>query len=92
MLKFRISGDELFHTDGQTDKQTDMIKLILAFRSFANAPNRRLGSSNWNNRNKCTFGDKYQIYQRRKEWNEHDTKGKTDTAQSEQPIEGISKT
>jgi hypothetical protein len=28
-------GGELFHTDGQT---TDMTKLIVAFRNFANAP------------------------------------------------------
>ena len=33
---------ELFHSDGRTDRQrdkgTDMTKLIVAFRNFANAP------------------------------------------------------
>jgi hypothetical protein len=32
--KFRPVGAELFHADGRTD----MMKLIVAFRSFANAP------------------------------------------------------
>jgi hypothetical protein len=35
-------GAELFHaggrTDGQTDRQTDMMKPVVAFRNFANAP------------------------------------------------------
>ena len=31
-------GDELLHADGKTDGQTDMTKLIVAFRNFANAP------------------------------------------------------
>jgi len=30
-------GDELIHTDGRTDGQTDMTTLIVPFRSFANA-------------------------------------------------------
>jgi hypothetical protein len=30
----------------QTEKQTDMTKLILAFRNFANAPNSRDGKIN----------------------------------------------
>jgi hypothetical protein len=30
-------GTELFHMDGHTDRQTDMKKLIVAFRNFANA-------------------------------------------------------
>jgi hypothetical protein len=29
---------ELFTADGQKDRQTDMTKLIVAFRNFANAP------------------------------------------------------
>jgi len=33
-MKIRPVGAELFHTDGQT---TDMTKLIVAFRNFANA-------------------------------------------------------
>jgi len=28
----------LFHADRRTDRQTDMTKLIAAFRNFANAP------------------------------------------------------
>jgi hypothetical protein len=31
-------GAELFYTDGQTDKQTDMTKLIVAVRNFADVP------------------------------------------------------
>jgi len=34
-MKNRPVGDELFHTDGQTDSMT---KLIVAFRNFASAP------------------------------------------------------
>jgi len=46
-MKIRPVEAELFHvgerTDGQTDRQTDMTKLIVAFRNFANAPNNELG-------------------------------------------------
>jgi hypothetical protein len=44
-MKIRPVGADLFHadgwTDGRTDRQrlTDMTKLIVAFRNFANAPN-----------------------------------------------------
>jgi hypothetical protein len=31
-------GAELFHADGQTDRKTDMTKLIVAFHNYANAP------------------------------------------------------
>jgi len=31
-------GDELLHADERTDGQTDMTKVIVAFRNFANAP------------------------------------------------------
>jgi len=34
-VKIRPVGAELFHADGQTD----MTKLIVAFRNFANVPN-----------------------------------------------------
>jgi hypothetical protein len=40
-------GDELLHTDGYTDRQTDMTKLVVAFRNFAKAPENyglRIGS------------------------------------------------
>jgi hypothetical protein len=36
--KIRPVGAELFHADGQTDSRTDVTKLIVAFRNFANAP------------------------------------------------------
>jgi len=36
--KIRPVGAGLFHADGQGDRQTDMTKLIVCFRNFANAP------------------------------------------------------
>jgi hypothetical protein len=33
-------GAELLHADGRTDRQTDMTKLKVTFRNFANAPKR----------------------------------------------------
>jgi len=33
-MKIHLERDELFHADGQTD----MTKLIVGFRNFANAP------------------------------------------------------
>jgi hypothetical protein len=32
------SGPKLFHADGRTDGRTNVTKLIVAFRNFANAP------------------------------------------------------
>ena len=32
----------MFHADGRTDGRTNMKKAIVAFRTFANAPNRNL--------------------------------------------------
>ena len=40
-MKIRPVGAELFYADGQTDKQTGMIKLIVAFRNFVKAPKSR---------------------------------------------------
>ena len=42
-MKIRPVGAELFHADGraETDGQTGMTKLIVAFRNFANAPKMR---------------------------------------------------
>ena len=37
-MKIRPVGPE-FQADGQTEGWTDMTKLIVAFRNFANAPN-----------------------------------------------------
>jgi hypothetical protein len=32
-MKIRPAGAELFHADGRTDRQTDMMKLTVAFRN-----------------------------------------------------------
>jgi len=37
-MKIRPEGPEFHHADGRTDGQTDLTTLIVAFRSFANAP------------------------------------------------------
>jgi hypothetical protein len=39
-MKLHLVGAELFHADGQIDRQTDkhMAKLLIAFRIFAHAP------------------------------------------------------
>jgi hypothetical protein len=37
-MKICPVGAELFHVDGRTVKQTDMKKLRVTFRNFANAP------------------------------------------------------
>jgi len=36
-MKIRSVGAELFHVGGRTEGQTDITKLIVAFRNFANA-------------------------------------------------------
>ena len=36
-MEIRPVGDKLFNADGRTDRQTDMAKLIVAFRNFVNA-------------------------------------------------------
>jgi len=36
-MKIRPVGIELFYAEGRTDRQTDMTKLIVACRNFANA-------------------------------------------------------
>jgi len=41
-VKIRPVEAELFHADGRTDRRTDMTKLIIAFRNFANAPIKRV--------------------------------------------------
>jgi len=37
-MKICPVGSELFYMEWQTDRQTDMTNLIVAFRSFAKAP------------------------------------------------------
>ena len=39
-METRSLGVELFLADGQTDKQMDLKNLIVAFRNFANAPEK----------------------------------------------------
>jgi hypothetical protein len=53
LMKICQLGAELFHADGQTDGQTegDMTKLLVAFRTFANAPKMIL-SKNVNSHSK----------------------------------------
>ena len=41
-MKIRPVGDELFHADCWADGRTDMAKLRVAFRNFANTPTRQL--------------------------------------------------
>ena len=38
-MKIRAVGTEMFHADTETDGRTDMTKLMIGFRNFANAPN-----------------------------------------------------
>jgi hypothetical protein len=42
LMKIRPVGGEMFHAGGWTDGHTDMTKLTVAFRNFANAPNNVL--------------------------------------------------
>jgi len=39
VMKIGPVGAELFHPDGRTDRETDVIKLIVALRSLVRAPN-----------------------------------------------------
>ena len=41
-MKVRLLGTEVFHADREKDRRADMTQLIVAFRNFANAPNRLL--------------------------------------------------
>jgi hypothetical protein len=38
LVKIRILGAELFHANRQKNGRTDMSRLIITFRNFANAP------------------------------------------------------
>ena len=40
LVKIRPIGAKLFHAEGQTERQTEVSKLVVAFRSFANAPKK----------------------------------------------------
>ena len=50
-IKIRLVGVELFHADGWTD----MTKLIVSFRNFANIPFLVLDDKNVVARQNCTF-------------------------------------
>jgi hypothetical protein len=56
-MKIRPVGAELFHADGRTDGRTDMTKLIVAFRSFANAPKNGFKAA------KCEYVDMIRVAQ-----------------------------
>ena len=42
-MKIRPVGTDLFYANGWTDRRTDLTKLIVAFRNFANAHNKIRG-------------------------------------------------
>jgi hypothetical protein len=44
-MKIHPVEAELFHVDGQTDRQTDIMKLIVPFHSFANTPKNHENSN-----------------------------------------------
>jgi hypothetical protein len=46
------SGSRVFHVDGRTDGQTNMTKLIVAFRNFANAPKKEKKSLHFRHESK----------------------------------------
>jgi hypothetical protein len=41
-MKIRSVGAEFFHAERQTERQTNMLKLILALHNFANAPKNEI--------------------------------------------------
>jgi len=45
-MKIHPVKAELFHSDGRTDRPTDMTKLIVAFHNCANAPKNLWSSKN----------------------------------------------
>jgi hypothetical protein len=49
LMKIGTVRAELFRTDGETGRHTDMMKLIVAFRNFANAANNvaKCNGSTW---------------------------------------------
>jgi len=59
-IKIRPAGGEMFHADidRQTDRQTDMKKLIIAFRKFANESKIWCGISKSNWHDHCATSQK----------------------------------
>jgi hypothetical protein len=51
-MEIRPVGAELRHADRQTDRQTHMTKLIVAFRNFATAPSKIIWPSRFSG---CSF-------------------------------------
>jgi hypothetical protein len=52
-MKIRPLRAELFHAYRQTDGRTNVTKLIVAFRNFANSAKKKT----WNNLEKEEFGE-----------------------------------
>ena len=48
-IKICAMEADLLHVDAQTNRQTDMTKLIVAFRNFANAPKKSSFSAKFKN-------------------------------------------
>jgi len=40
-MKIHLVGAKLFHINAQTDRWTDMTKLLVTFHNFANVPKTR---------------------------------------------------
>jgi hypothetical protein len=46
-MKIRPVGAEMFHADGQRDRQTDMTKLAVSFRNFESTPDMHFGTKGY---------------------------------------------
>jgi hypothetical protein len=67
LLKYQFhenpsSGAELFHADGQTEKETDTTSLTVAFRNFSKSPKMDLKGMG------CTFVDWLVLAQDTDKW------------------------
>ena len=58
-MKIRPVGAELFH--GQTDRQTDMRQLTVAFRNIAKAPKNVINTKKSKNTRKFTYKDRNEL-------------------------------
>jgi hypothetical protein len=45
-MKIHSAGAELLHVERQTDRQTDMMRLTVAFQNFRNAPKNQFTCTN----------------------------------------------
>ena len=46
-MKICPVGEELFHANRRMKRQTDMMKLIVAFRNFASVPKKKYFDTSW---------------------------------------------